>query len=160
MSSIAPTLQLFFTERMARQLQASPRTVVSSRDTCRLLLRFVAGRTGKAPSALQWQDLDAEMISAFLDHLETDRHNSARSRNTRLAALRSPFGYAALRHPQHAELIRQVLAIPQKRFDKATVSFLTDEEVRALLDDPDQDRWEGRRYRVQMALGVQNGHQL
>ena len=104
MSSIAPTLQLFFTERMARQLQASPRTVVSYRDTCRLLLRFVAGRTGKAPSALGWQDVDAEVISAFLDHLEADRHNSARSRNTRLAALRSLFGYAALRHPEHAEL--------------------------------------------------------
>jgi len=100
------------------------------------------------------------VISAFLDHLEVDRHNSARSRNTRLAALRSLFGYAALRHPEHAELIRQVLAIPQKRFDKATVSFLTDEEVRALLDAPDQDRWEGRRDRVLMALAVQTGLRL
>jgi len=99
MSSIAPTLQLFFTERMVKQLQASPRTVVSYRDTCRLLLRFVADRTGKAPSSLGWQDVDAEMISAFLDHLEVDRHNSARSRNTRLAALRSLFGYAALSTP-------------------------------------------------------------
>jgi site-specific recombinase XerD len=127
MSSIAPTLQLFFTERMGKQLQASPRTVVSYRDTCRLLLRFVADRTGKAPSALGWQDVDAEVISAFLDHLEVDRHNSARSRNTRLAALRSLFGYAALRHPEHAELIRQVLAIPPKRFDKTTVPFLNPE---------------------------------
>ena len=160
MSSIAPTLQLFFTERMARQLQASPRTVVSYRDTCRLLLRFVAGRTGKAPSALGWQDLDAEMISAFLDHLEVDRHNSARSRNTRLAALRSLFGYAALRHPEHAELIRQVLAIPQKRFDKTTVPFLNPEEVSALLAAPDLGRWEGRRDRALMALAVQTGLRL
>src|SRR6266545_4637880 len=90
MSSIAPTLQLFFTERMARQLQASPRTVVSYRDTCRLLLRFVADRTGKAPSALGWQDLDAEMISAFLDHLEADRHNSAPSRSPRMALAVQP----------------------------------------------------------------------
>src|SRR6266705_1537356 len=156
MSSIAPTLQLFFTERMARQLQASPRTVVSYRDTCRLLLRFVADRTGKAPSALGWQDLDAEMISAFLDHLEADRHNSARSRSTRLAALRSLFGYAALRHPEHAELIRQVLAIPQKRFDKTTVPFLNPEEVRALLGAPDLGRWEGRRDRALMALAVES----
>jgi site-specific recombinase XerD len=160
MSSLAPTLQLFFSERLAKQRQASPRTVVSYRDTFRLLLRFVADRTGKAPSALGWEDVGAEVISAFLDHLEVDRHNSARSRNTRLAALRSLFGYAALRHPEHAELIRQVLAIPQKRFDKATVSFLTDEEVRALLDAPDQDRWEGRRDRVLMALAVQTGLRL
>ena len=160
MSPIAPTLQLFFTERMARQLQASPRTIVSYRDTCRLLLRFVAGRTGKAPSALQWQDIDAEMISAFLDHLEAGRHNSARSRNTRLAALRSLFGYAALRHPEHAELIRQVLAIPQKRFDKTTVPFLNPEEVSALLSAPDLGRWEGRRDRALMALAVQTGLRL
>src|SRR5271166_1234740 len=160
MSPIAPTLQLFFTERMARQLQASPRTIVSYRDTCRLLLRFVAGRTGKAPSALDWQDVDAEMISAFLDHLEADRHNSARSRNTRLAALRSLFGYAALRHPEHAELIRQVLAIHQKRFDKTTVPFLNPEEVTALLSAPDLGRWEGRRDRALMALAVQTGLRL
>jgi site-specific recombinase XerD len=160
MSSIAPTLQLFFTERMVKQLQASPRTVVSYRDTCRLLLRFVADRTGKAPSALGWQDVDAGVISAFLDHLETDRHNSARSRNTRLAALRSLFGYAALRHPEHAELIRQVLAIPQKRFDKTTVPFLNPEEVSALLGAPDLGRWEGRRDRALMALAVQTGLRL
>ena len=105
----------------------------------------MADRTGKAPSALGWEDVGAEVISAFLDHLEADRHNSARSRNTRLAALRSLFRYAALRHPEHAELIHQVLAIPQKRFDKTTVSFLTIEEVKALLDAPDMLRWEGRR---------------
>jgi site-specific recombinase XerD len=116
MSSIAATMELFFTERLAKQRQASPRTVISYRDTFRLLLRFVQDRTGKAPSTLGWEDVGAEVISAFLDHLEVDRHNSARSRNTRLAALRSLFGYAALRHPEHAELIRQVLAIPQKRF--------------------------------------------
>ena len=100
------------------------------------------------------------MISAFLDHLEADRHNSARSRNTRLAALRSLFGYAALRHPEHAELIRQVLAIPQKRFDKTTVPFLNPGEVSALLGAPDLGRWEGRRDRALMALAVQTGLRL
>jgi len=160
MSALAPTLQLFFTERLAKQLQASPRTVVSYRDTYRLLLRFVQDRTGKGPSALGWEDVGAEVISAFLDHLEADRHNTARSRNTRLAALRSLFGYDALRNPEHAELIRQVLAIPQKRFDKTTVSFLNDEEVRALLDAPDTGRWEGRRDRALMALAVQTGLRL
>lgn len=160
MSSLAPTLQLFFTDRLAKQLQASPRTVVSYRDTFRLLLRFVQDRTGKAPASLDWDDVGAEVISAFLDHLEVDRHNSARSRNTRLAALRSLFGYAALRHPEHAELISQVLAIPQKRFDKTTVSFLNDQEVKALLNAPDMARWEGRRDRALMTLAVQTGLRL
>src|SRR5260370_4181953 len=160
MSSIAPTLQLLFTERMVKQLQEIPRTVGSYLATCRLLLRFVADRTGKARSALGWQDVDAKVISAFLDHLEADRHNSARSRNTRLAALRSLFGYAALRHPEHAELIRQVLAIPQKRFDKATVPFLDPEEVSALPGAPDLRRWEGRRARAPMTLAVQTGLRL
>jgi site-specific recombinase XerD len=159
-SSLAPTLQLFFTERLAKQRQASPRTVASYRDRFRLLLRFVQGQTGKAPSALEWDDIGAEVISAFLDHLEVDRHNSARSRNTRLAALRSLFRYAALRHPEHAELIQRVLAIPQKRFDKAIVAFLNPEEVDALLDAPDISRWEGRRDRTLMLLAVQTGLRL
>ncbi len=160
MSALAPTLELFFTERLAKQLQASPRTVISYRDTFRLLLRFVQDRTGKAPSTLGWQDLGPEVVSAFLDHLEADRHNSARSRNARLAALRSLFRYAALRHPEHAELIRRVLAIPQKRFEKTTVPFLVADEVRALLAAPDPGRWEGRRDRALMALAVQTGLRL
>jgi site-specific recombinase XerD len=157
MTSFASTLQLFFTDQLARQRQASPRTVISYRSTFRLLLRFLHDRTGKAPSNLDWQDLNAEAITAFLDHLETDRHNTARSRNARLAALRSLFRYAALRHPEHAQLIQQVLAIPQKRFDRTLVSFLNPAEVDALLAAPDLTRWEGRRDRALMALAVQTG---
>jgi site-specific recombinase XerD len=160
MSLLAPTLQLFFTERLTKQRQASPATVRSYRNTFRLLLRFVQDRTGKAPSVLEWDDLDAGVISAFLDHLEADRDNSARSRNARLAALRSLFRYAALRHPEHAQLIAQVLAIPQKRFDKTDVSFLEPEEVDALLAAPDTNRWAGRRDRALMALAVQTGLRL
>jgi site-specific recombinase XerD len=161
MTSLAPTLQLFFTERLTRQRQASPRTITAYRNTFRLLLRFVQDRTGKAPSDLDFDDLGTDVISAFLDHLETDRHNSARSRNARLAALRSLFRYAALRHPEHAQLIQQVLAIPQKRFDRhTTVSFLTADEVDALLAAPDTSRWEGRRDRALMTLAVQTGLRL
>ena len=109
-------------------------------------------RTGKAPSALEWDDLGVETISAFLEHLQTDRHNSARSSNARLAALRSLFHYAALRHPEHAQLIAQVLAIPQKRFDKGQVPFLEPEQVEALLAAPDLGRWEGRRDHGLIAL--------
>jgi integrase len=92
--------------------------------------------------------------------LDAAAHVAARSRNTRLAALRSLFGYAALRHPEHAELIRQVLAIPPKRFDKTTVPFLNPDEVSALLSAPDLGRWEGRRDRALLALAVQTGLRL
>jgi site-specific recombinase XerD len=159
-TALAPTLQLFFTERLARQRQASPQTVTSYRNTFRLLLRFLQQRTGKAPSSLDWDDLSAEAISAFLDHLEAGRGNSARSRNARLAAVRSLFRYAALRHPEHAQLIQQVLAIPQKRFDRAPVSFLTLAETDALLAAPDPGRWEGRRDRALLTLAAQTGLRL
>ena len=160
MSSFAATLQLFFTERLTRQCQASPRTVTAYRDSVRLLLRFVQDQTGKAPSDLEWDDLDARTISMFLDHLETDRHNSARSRNARLAALRSLFRYAALRHPEHAQLIGQVLAIPQKRFERTVVPFLDAAELDALLVAPDPTRWEGRRDRAMLTLAAQTGLRL
>lgn len=138
MSVLAPTLQGFFTERLVRQRQASPATVASYRDSLRLLLGFVADRTAKAPSALGFDDLDAATITAFLCHLEDDRHNTARSRNNRLAAIRALFRYAALRHPEHAESIARVLAIPQKRHDKAIITFLTHTEAQALLAAPDR----------------------
>ena len=160
MSPVAPTLQLFFTERLAKQSQASPNTVTSYRNTFRLLLRFVQARTGKTPSVLDWDDLGVQTVSAFLDHLEHERGNSPRSRNARLAAVRSLFRYAALRHPEHAQLIQQVLAIPQKRFDKTDVSFLEPEEIDALIAAPDLARWEGRRDHALIALAVQTGLRL
>jgi site-specific recombinase XerD len=94
MTLIAPTLQAFFTDRLTRQLQASPRTIASYRDTLRLLLGYVCDTTGKQPSSLDWDDLDEPLIARFLDHLETDRHNSPRTRNLRLTAIRSLFKYA------------------------------------------------------------------
>lgn len=160
MSLLAPTLQRFFTERLVRQRQASPATVASYRDSLRLLLGFVAERSGKAPSALGFDDLDADTVSAFLTHLEADRQNTARTRNNRLAAIRALFGYAALRHPEHAELIARVLAIPQKRHDKAIVTFLTHHEAQALLAAPDPGRWEGRRDRAMLAVAIQTGLRL
>jgi site-specific recombinase XerD len=123
----------------------------------RLLLTFVHDRSGKLPAQLDWDDLDATMISAFLNHLELARHNSVRTRNVRLTAIRSLFSYAALRHPEHAMVIQRVLAIPPKRFDKRIVSFLSPTEVDALLAAPDQSRWEGRRDRVLLLLAVQTG---
>jgi site-specific recombinase XerD len=157
MTQIAPTLQAFFTDRLARQLQASPRTVASYRDTLKLLLCFAQERTGKAPSSLGWSDLDEALISAFLEHLEVERGNGPRTRNLRLTAIRSLFKYAAVRHPEHAAVIARVLSIPPKRFEKRAITFLTAEEANALLAAPDPTRWEGRRDRAILTLALQAG---
>jgi site-specific recombinase XerD len=157
MSLIAPTLQSFFTDRLARQRHASPRTIASYRDSLRMLVVFTHQHTGKPASALDWQDLCTETVCAFLDQLETERGNSIRTRNLRLTAIRSLFAYASLRHPEHAALIQQVLAIPTKRYDKPIISFLTTPEIDALLAAPDQSRWEGRRDRALLLLAVQTG---
>ncbi len=157
MTAITATVQMFFSDRLAKQRQASGHTVAAYRDTLRLLFAFVQSTTGKLPSQLDWSDLDHRVISAFLDHLEHERHNSARTRNARLGALRSLFRYAALQHPEHADVIARVLAIPPKRFDKATVSYLTAEEVDALLAAPDLNTWEGRRDHAWLMLCIQTG---
>ena len=157
MTLVAPTLQAFFTERLVKQRGASPRTVTSYRDTLRLLLGFVRDRTGKAPATLSWDDLDATVISAFLDHLESDRHNGPRTRNLRLTAIRSLFSFASLRHPEHAAVIQRVLAIPPKRVVKKEVTFLAPSEAQALIDAPDCSRWEGRRDRALLVLALQTG---
>ena len=157
MTMLAPTLQAFFTDRLARQRQASPRTVAAYRDTFRLLLAFVQHQIGKAPFALGFEHLEATVIVAFLNHIEADRHNSPRTRNARLAAIRSFFRYAALRHPEHAAIIQQVLAIPQKRFDRAIVSFLTLAELDAFVAAADRTTWEGRRDYALLVVAVQTG---
>ncbi|HKH54028.1 MAG TPA: tyrosine-type recombinase/integrase [Propionibacteriaceae bacterium] len=157
MTLIATTLQAFFTDRLASQRHASPRTIAAYRDTLKLLVIFTHQRSGKPPTRLDWDDVDATSITSFLNHLETERHNSIRTRNVRLTAIRSLFSFAALRHPEHALLIQRVLAIPPKRFTKRIVSFLTATEITALLAAPDLNRWEGRRDRAMMLLAVQTG---
>ena len=156
MSTLAPTMQAFFTERMT-QRRVSPNTVASYRDTFRLLLAFAQQRTGTKPSKLRLEDLDAVLVGAFLEHLETVRHNSVRTRNTRLAAIHSLFGYAALRHPDQAAVIQRVLAIPTKRTDRQLVSFLTHDETNALLAAPDRTTWLGRRDHALLLVAVQTG---
>jgi len=157
MSMLAPTLQAFFTDRLATQRQASGCTVAAYRDTFRLLAGFISDRTSVPPSRLDLADLDAPAIGAFLVHLQEQRHNSVRTRNARLAAIRSFFHYAALRHPEHADSIARVLSIPHKRFDRALVSFLTRTETQALLDAPDRRTWIGRRDHALLLIVVQTG---
>jgi site-specific recombinase XerD len=156
-SLLAPTLQAFFTERLATQRHASPQTVAAYRDGLRLLLDFVSRQTQTAPSKLDLADLDTPMIAAFLEHLERTRGNSPRTRNARLAAIHSLFRFAALRHPEHAGSIQRVLAIPQKRYDRALVSFLTSQETQALLESPDRSTWIGRRDHTLLLVAVQTG---
>ena len=157
MSALAPTMEGFFIERLGRQRQASAHTIAAYRDTFRLLVGFVQTRTGKAPCNLDLGDLDAPLIAAFLDHLEHDRHNSVRTRNARLAAIHSLFRYAALRHPEHAEVIARVLAIPTKKHDRALINYLTNSEVDALLAAPDRTRWLGRRDHALLTVATQCG---
>jgi integrase/recombinase XerD len=157
MSALAPTLQAFFTQRLTRQRDASPNTIAAYRDTWKLLLAYATAHTGQPPSRLDIGDLDVGLIGGFLDHLEHERHNSASTRNARLAAIRSLFRFAALRHPEHARDIERVLAIPTKRTDKRPISYLIESEVDALLAAPDATTWFGRRDHALLVVAVQTG---
>lgn len=157
MSGVAGLLEAFFTERLIAQRRASPNTVAAYRDAWCLLLRFAHARTGKAPSQLALDDLDAPMISAFLDHLESERGASIRTRNARLTAVRALFSFAAYRHPEHAAVIQRVLAIPPKRAAKAVVTYLDDDEIAALLAAPDRSSWIGRRDHALLVVAIETG---
>jgi integrase len=138
-------LEAFFTDRLIRQRQASPHTLASYRDTFCLLLAHAQRLLRKAPTDIDLVDLDTAFLGAFLDHLEQDRDNSARSRNVRLAAIHSFFRYVALHSPEHSALAQRVLAMPSKRYVRRPVAFLNDTEVAALLAAPDLSKWSGRR---------------
>jgi site-specific recombinase XerD len=142
---IAPHLQAFFAHYLCQQKRLSPHTIGSCRDTFRLLLTFVRDQTGIEPSALRIADLDAPTVLRFLDYLEQQRGNSVRSRNIRLAAIRSFFRLVALRDPDSLGIATRVLAIPIKREDKKLVGSLTRPEMQALLAAPDPTTWGGRR---------------
>jgi integrase/recombinase XerD len=157
MSALAPTLQAFFCERLINQKDASPRTVAAYRDTLKLLLRFTSERTAKQPCQLDFADLDAPLIGAFLDHLERERGNSARTRNARLAALHSFYRFAALRHPEHAHTIARVIEIPHKRHQQPLLCYLDEQEAKALLAAPDRSTWLGRRDHALLLVMIQTG---
>jgi len=157
MTSLAPLLQTFFTDRLIRERRASPNTVAAYRDTLRLLLRYTHDQTGKQPAELDVSDLDATLITGFLDHLEHQRHNSIRTRNARLAAIHSLFRFAGLHHPEHALVIQRVLAIQDKRGDRTLITFLTPNEVDALLASANRSTWIGRRDHALLYVAIQTG---
>jgi integrase/recombinase XerD len=158
--SFAMLVQRFFTEHLTHHRSVSPRTVAAYGDTFRLLLRFTEQHTGKAPSRLKLIDLDAKLVLAFLDHLELARKNGARSRNARLAALRSFLKYAAHHDLSALGVIEQALAVPMKRFDRPILGFLTRQEVQAILDAPDMSTWAGQRDNALFTLLYNTGARI
>jgi site-specific recombinase XerD len=159
-AELPPLLEAFFTQRLMEQRKASPHTIASYRDTFSLLLKYAKGRLGREPSQLMLEDLNAPFVVAFLDELESERSNCARSRNLRLAAIGSFFRYAALEAPQHAGLIQRVLSIPRKRYVRPVIDFLTQDEIKALLAAVDQTTWIGRRDHALLLTAVQTGLRL
>ena len=156
-SAFAPLLQAFFTDRLIGQRRASAHTVTGYRDTFRLLLAFTAARTGTKPCTLDIAEMDAPLIGAFLDHLQHERGNQIRTRNNRLAAIRSLFGYAVLHYPEHAASIQRVLAIPAKRCERNLVTYLTKDEADALIGACGRTTWTGRRDHALLVLAIQTG---
>lgn len=150
-------LQRFLGEHLTRHRAVSPCTVAAYRDTFRLLLRFIEQQIGKAPTAVTLADLDAKLILAFLDHLEHDRGNGARSRNARLAAIRSFLGYASHHDLSALAVIERTLAVPMKRFDRPLLGHLNRAEMQAILDAPDQRSWAGQRDRALLTVMYNTG---
>lgn len=157
MTALAPALQAYFTDRLVGQRAASPNTIAAYKVSFQLLLGFASQQRGTTPSALDIADIDAPLVAAFLDHLETGRGNSVPTRNNRLAAIHSLFAYLALHHPEHAGSIQRVLAIPTKRTERNLVTYLTDNEAQSLLEACDQSTWTGRRDHTMFALTIQTG---
>lgn len=156
-SDFATLLSQFFTSRLMDQRQASAHTIASYRDTFRLLVLYAKDVLNKPPQELSVSDLDVQLVVQFLNHLEQQRCNSARTRNVRLAAIRSFFRHVALHEPQHAFAAQQILALPAKRSVRETVDFLDREEIQALLDAPDTNTPTGRRDHTLLLVAVQTG---
>jgi site-specific recombinase XerD len=156
-ANLPALVQRFFTDRLRSQLGASPHTIASYRDTFRLLLVFASSRLAREPSQMRMEDLDARLIGAFLDDLEHSRASTPKTRNTRLAAVRSFFRFVAYAEPECSLQCQQVLAIPNKRHERSPVEFLTEEESAALVAAPNPATWIGRRDRALLLLAVQTG---
>src|SRR5437870_12858068 len=158
--SFPALLERFFTQRLMQQRPASPHTISSYRDTFRQFLKFVEQRLHKPPSRLNFEEIDAPLIIAFLDGLEKRQGLSVRSRNLRLTAIRSFFRYAAYEAPAHSAQIQRVLAIPGKRYDRVQIHFLSHAELHALLGAPKLETWPGRRDQALLLVAAQTGLRL
>lgn len=156
-TSFPVLLQRFFVEHLGQHRAVSPQTIAAYRDAFRLLLNFAELKTGKAPNAILLTDLNARLLLDFLEYLEKGRHNSVRSRNARLAAIRTFLKYASHYDLEALGVIEQALAIPMKRFERQMVGFLVRKEIRAILDAPDLKTWSGQRDRVLFSVMYNTG---
>jgi site-specific recombinase XerD len=156
-SGLQSLLQSFFTDRLLKQLGASPHTIAAYRDAFRLLLRFASERLKRQPSRIRIEDLDVALLGKFLNHLEVNRRNQPRTRNNRLAAIHGFFQYVAISEPALALQCQRILAIPPKRYQRRPVAFLTEDEAAALLAAPNPGTWVGRRDRALLQLAIQTG---
>ena len=156
-ATLPSLIQQFFTDRLCTQMAASPNTITGYRDTFRLLLRFATDQTEKPPTNLTIEHLDVTLIGDFLAHVEEQRGNSARSRNARLAAIRSFFRFVAMTEPAYLLHCQKILAMPGKRYVRRTVEFLDRAEMNALLAAPDRSTWVGRRDHVILGVALQTG---
>lgn len=157
LGNLAKYIELFFVDYLMNQKSVSTHTVTSYRDTFSLFLAFIQSSSGQTPDNLDIEDIDSEMIVDFLNYLEADRGVKVRSRNQRLAGLRSFYRYLAIKCPQLSLHIQQILAIPQKRFESTQITFLNDAEIDALLNTPDQTTFTGRRDFTLILLLLQTG---
>jgi integrase/recombinase XerD len=157
MSRLAPVLQGFFTDRLLTQKHASAHTVSAYRDTWRLLLAFAQQATGTPPWKMTLGQLDHDLVTGFLRYLETERGNSLRTRNARLAAIHSMFRYAALRSPDDSAVVQRGLAIEGGQSVRTDISWLTDAEADALLAACDRATWIGRRDHAMILTALRTG---
>jgi integrase/recombinase XerD len=157
MSDLAPILQGFFRVKLIQHKDASPHTIASYRDTWRLLLHYAQQATGTPPEKMRLAQIDYDLITRFLHHLDTERGNAASTRNNRLAAIHSMFRYAALHAPDDAEVIQRVLAIESARTGDTAIPWLTPEQTAAILAAPDRSTWTGRRDHTMMIVLLATG---
>lgn len=155
-ASFAALVQQFFTEYLVAQRAVSPRTVACYRDALMLFLDFASHKLGKVPTAMQLADVQPDLILAFLDHLEHDRHNSVRSRNLRLTALRAFLKYAARHEVASLHDVERALAVPMKRFERPMLGFLTRAEMAAVLGQPGPS-WSSQRDHLLLTMLYNTG---
>lgn len=154
--SFASLVQQFFTEYLVMQRALSSRTIASYRDAIMLFLDFAHKRLGKMPTALDLADIEPDLILAFLDHLEQQRHNSVRSRNLRLTALRAFLKFAARRDISSFHVIQQALGVPMKRFERPMLGFLSREEMLEVIGQPG-DTWTSQRDHLLLVMLYNTG---
>jgi integrase/recombinase XerD len=157
MTTLTGELQTYFSTFARTQRDLSEHTIAAYRDTWRMLLTFLTDRTATRVEDLDFDQIDAVNVTAFLDHLEQERGNSVATRNARLSAIRAVLSHALPHQLDHAATISRVLAIPPKRHLTPILEFLTAEETDALIAAPDRTRWTGRRDHALLVLAIQTG---